>query len=285
MRISGAAFAFILCSVLVSASVERMKNLDPVIACAANQPTEPQSCAPLYPYSGRTLDSDVVDALPVGRWSDALHRLFQQAKSSAKVSIRITMQAGDEFGFVARVSEGYVIGIRSDLGQEEQESDIAHELYHIVLQQKGYAAQIHTPDGASHYVQEIGYTITSCVDDAIIDEKTSALGFHPELLNRRRYEHLQLPPDVQVRLQDPVYMDGTALLIACDTFRKGNGNRLLTRWALTSAEVARHAEELRNKIGTIRCDDAKACNERKKQIRDILHYPILFCNPLVGKWE
>lgn len=286
MRVLGAAFVlFVLCSFLVSASAERRKNIDSVSACATSPPAELQSCAPYNSYPGRKSDSDVVDALPMGKWSDALRTLFQQAKSSAKVPIRFTMQAGDNFGFVVRVTEGYVIGIRPDLNHEDQESDIAHELYHIVLQQKGYASQVHTPDGVSRYVQEIGYTITSCVDDAIIDEETFALGFHPELLNRRRYEHPQIPPDVQARLRDPGYMDGTALVIACDAFRKGNGNQLLTRWTSVSAEAVKHAEELRNRIGTIQCGNAEACNEKKNQIRDILHYPILFCNPLVGKWE
>ena len=286
MRVSGAAFALlILCSVFVSAPAERTKNLDSVSACFASQSADIRPCIAFGSYPGRRLDTDVVDSLPAGQWSVALRTLFQQAKSSAKVPIRFTMQAGDNFGFVVRVTEGYVIGIRPDLNHEDQESDIAHELYHIVLQQKGYASQVHTPDGVSRYVQEIGYTITSCVDDAIIDEKTFALGFHPELLNRRRYEHPQIPSDVQARLQDPVYLDGTALVIACDTFRKGNGNQLLTRWTSVSPRAAKHAEELRNKIGTIQCDDAEACNEKKKQIRDTLHYPILFCNPLVGKWE
>ena len=196
------------------------------------------------------------------------------------------MQTGEgAFGFVVHASEGYVIGILPELTHEEQETDIAHELYHIILQEQGYAYQFHIPEGASHWLSVMGPTITSCVDDAIVDDKTSSLGFHPEVLNRRGYERMQLPPDVQQLLQDPIYMDGTALVIACSFARKGVGNQGLNRWALVSAEAAKRGEALRNKIGSFTCDGAAACNEKKKQIRDILGYPILICNPLAGKWE
>jgi hypothetical protein len=237
------------------------------------------------PYSGRILDTDAVDALPAGQWPDALQRLFEESKSSAKVPIRFTMQAFTGYGFVLRASEGYVIGIRIDLSHEDQESDIAHELFHIILQQKGFSSQVDVPNGASGYLAELGFTITSCVDDAIIDDRTSALGFHPERLNRKRFEQFQAPADVYAKLRDPIYADGTALLIACDSFRKGNGNELSKRWASVNEDVTKHADELRKKIGDVRCDGAPACNEKKKQIRDILHYPILLCNPLTGKWE
>ena len=254
-------------------------------ACANDEPHELKPCGRFLPYSGRMLDTDVVDALPAGQWPDALQKLFEESKSSAKVPIRFTMQVWTAYGFVLRASEGYVIGIRSDLSHEDQESDIAHELYHIILQQKGFSFQVDVPDGASGYLAELGFTITSCVDDAIIDDRTSALGFHPELLNRKRFAQFQAPPDVYAKLKDPIYVDGTALVIACDSFRKGNGNELSKRWALVNQDVTKHADELRKKIGDVRCDGAPACNEKKKQIRDILHYPISLCNPLTGKWE
>src|SRR6266851_8810083 len=102
-------------------------------ACTNDAPYELKPCARFLPYSGRILDTDMVDALPAGQWSDALQKLFEESKSSAKVPIRFTMQAMSAYGFVLHASEGYVIGIRPDLGHEDQESDIAHELYHIIL--------------------------------------------------------------------------------------------------------------------------------------------------------
>ena len=116
---------FFLSSALGSATAEHRRQVESVVnACAASQAVEPQSCAPFYPYSGHKLDSDVVDALPAGQWSKALQTLFQQARTSAKVPIRFTRLTAGAFGFVERVVEGYVIGIRPDLDQEEQESDM-----------------------------------------------------------------------------------------------------------------------------------------------------------------
>src|SRR5215472_7748525 len=85
---------------------------------------ELKPCAP--PAStGRKLNTDVVDVLPPGEWTDKLQTLFNQTKELAKVPIRFTRQLGTDFGYVYRTDEGYVIGIRSDLDHEDQESDIA----------------------------------------------------------------------------------------------------------------------------------------------------------------
>lgn len=71
-------------------------------------------------------------------------------------------------------------------------------------------------------MSELGFAITSCVDDAVIDRKMSKLGFEPEVLNRDTAEGLRLnPPRFPAdAYSDPIFVDANALLIVCYSFRK-----------------------------------------------------------------
>jgi hypothetical protein len=116
----------------------------------------------------------------------------------------------------------------------------------------------------------------------------SKLGFNPELLNHDSAEQMRLnPPNFSVdRFNDPIFRDGSALIIVCFSFRKKlRGDEIETSWQKLSAEVVAHAHSLALQIADIRCEDAQTCLERKKHIRDILGYPITFCNPLTQKYE
>jgi hypothetical protein len=178
--------------------------------------------------------------------------------------------------------------LRQDLTHEQEENTLAHELFHIVLQEKGFAATVQIPQGAPSLLIVLGFTITSCVDDALIDRKMSKLGFKPEVLNRDTAEGLRLnPPSFPAEaFKDPIFADVNALLIVCYSFRKRYlGDEIEPTWHKANPGVAARAHALASRIGDINCDAAQSCLAKKKRIRDVLGYPTTFLNPLTNQFE
>lgn len=147
---------------------------------------------------------------------------------------------------------------------------------------------VHTPAGSPELLQHLGIAITSCVDDALIDQQLAKRGFKPELVNRDSAERLtsHAPYFGPHDLEDPIIRDGNALAIFCFSFRKRYaGDEIEPIWQQRRPEVVERSRELKARIGDIRCRDAEGCLAKKKRIRDVLGYPITFCNPLTGKFE
>jgi hypothetical protein len=81
-------------------------------------------------------------------------------------------------------------------------------------------------------------------------------------------------------------LDGTALLIVCYSHRlRVPSDQIRQTWAGISPGVVLRSDALAKQIGDLRCDDARTCLDRKKRVRDVLGYPITFCNPATGKDE
>jgi hypothetical protein len=147
---------------------------------------------------------------------------------------------------------------------------------------------VQVPEGAPRLMSVLGFTITSCVDDAVIDRKMSKLGFEPEVLNRDTAEGLRLnPPRFPAgAFDDPLFEDVNALLIVCYSFRKRYpGDEIEATWQKTNPRVAARARALALRIGDINCDAAQSCLAKKKRIRDVLGYPATFFNPLNDQFE
>jgi len=249
-----------------------------------------QQCGSLPSSGPPILESDTVGQLPANQTSKRLQKLFRRASSSTALPIRFTQLPTEvnNTSLVTATKAEYIVALGKNLDHEEEENAIAHELYHIILQSKGFAAEVHTPEGAPPLMMTIGSTITSCVDDAVIDRRMAKLGFKPELLNHDAAQQMRLnPPNFSPDLfNDPVFRDGNALLIVCYSFRKKYRNdEIETAWKKLYPGVVTRAHILAGQIGDITCEDAATCLVRKKKIRDVLGYPITFCNPTTMKYE
>ncbi|HUJ30073.1 MAG TPA: ImmA/IrrE family metallo-endopeptidase [Candidatus Acidoferrum sp.] len=236
------------------------------------------------------LSTDTVGALPPDETSNALRRLFGEAIKSTPRPIRFTQlpPGVTNTSAVEATANEDVIALRTNLEKEQRENAIAHELSHIVLQGKGFAAEVQVPDGAPGLMRELGFTITSCVDDALIDKRMLKEGFRPQVLNHDSAEQLRLnPPHFPAELyNDEIFRDGNALLIVCFSFRKRyQGDEIESSWNKLQPDIVTRAHVLKAQIGDIACVDAATCLARKKRIRDVLGYPITFCDPLTGQNE
>jgi hypothetical protein len=234
--------------------------------------------------------SDTVGALRFNQRSQRLLTVYPEASRSTKLPIRFTElpEGAINTSVVETGDEERIVALRQDLNHEQEENSLAHELFHIVLQRKGFAATVQIPQGAPSLMSVLGFTITSCVDAAVIDWKMSKLDFEPEVLNRDTAKGLRLKPPrfLAGAFNDPVFVDVNALLIVCYSFRKRYlGDEIEPTWQKVNPDVVARAHALASGIGDINCDAAQSCLAKKKRIRDILEYPIAFLNPLTNQFE
>ena len=129
----------------------------------------------LPPSDFPDLPTDTVAALPSNQRSERLLRVFREASHSRKLPIRFTELPGGAINtsVLETTDEEQIVALRQDLNHEQEENTLAHELFHIVLQGKGFAGTVQIPQGAPSLMSVLGFTITSCVDDAVIDRKMS----------------------------------------------------------------------------------------------------------------
>jgi hypothetical protein len=244
----------------------------------------------LPPSDFPDLPTDTVGALPSNQRSQRLLSVFREASRSTKLPIRFTElpEGAINTSVVETTDEERIVAVRQDLNHQQEENTLAHELFHILLQGKGFAATVQIPQGAPSVMSVLGFTITSCVDDAVIDRRMSKLGFEPEVLNRDTAEGLRLnPPRFPAgAFNDPIFVDVNALLIVCYSFRKRYlGDEIEPTWQKVNPDVVARAHALASRIGYTNCDGAQSCLTKKKRIRDILGYPITFLNPLTNQFE
>lgn len=234
------------------------------------------------------LPSDTVNALP-HFYSKRLQLLFAKAKAASPRPIRfsqIPTSSRNTSAMEASQAERVIL-LRSGMGQLIEENAIAHELFHIILQEQGFAALVHVPETKTEdpaMLKALGYTITSCVDDALIDRKMARLGFNPRTLNHEASENLkQSPPPIP---NTQLIRDGNALLIVCYSYRiKSQFDQIEQTWMEINPDIVQRSHILAQQMGDIKCTDARSCFSRKKHIRDVLRYSVTFCNPASGKYE
>lgn len=250
----------------------------------------PTQSGAVLPTNFPALPTDTVGSLPPTQRSPHLLGVFREASHSTKLPIRFTKlpEGVRNTSLIATTVKEKIVALRQDLNHEQAENAIAHELFHIILQGKGFASIVRVPKGAPNLMKDLGFTIASCVDDVVIDRKMSTLGFEPEILNHDSAERLRLnPPSIFAgTFDDPVMMDGNALVVVCYSFRKRyRGDEIEPAWQKLYPDIVVRARALASQIGDIRCDTAQKCLEKKKRIRDILGYPITFFNPLTRQFE
>src|SRR5450432_4042735 len=117
----------------------------------------------LPPSDFPDLPTDMVGALPFNQRSPRLLRVFREASRSTKLPIRFTElpDGAINTSVVETTDEERVVALRQDLTHEQEENTLAHELFHIVLQEKGFAATVQIPQGAPSLLIVLGFTITS----------------------------------------------------------------------------------------------------------------------------
>jgi hypothetical protein len=183
------------------------------------------------------------------------------------------------------------VKIRQDLSIRAQESTIAHEFYHIILICEGYPHASGVSKELSKeehkFLFTLGEQIYDCVLDPLIDEKTKALGFEPEIINHEAMGSMKnipkFPPDV---LANEGFQKFNGLKLCCYSFRKKYpSDDVESLWAKVSPDVVSYAHFLKLRIDSLSCDDKWSCFQKEKLLRDTIGYPVKLQNPITSGFE
>jgi hypothetical protein len=228
-----------------------------------------------------------------------LRKLFAKAQGCAEsLPIRFTHENSSAryTSHLAIRDAEIMIGIRDNLSLAVEENAIAHELYHIVLAKcEGYSNKINVPNhpiGVSAAIlEDLGATITSCVDDRVVDDRLKKLGFSPEVLNHVTVSELaqQGAAMTEAVLADRAFLAANGLALYCYSLRRAytaDKMETLGQWKRISPAVVEFAHHLESRLGSPDCSDAPSCFEMKKRIRDVMGYSqIRLHNPVTNRNE
>jgi hypothetical protein len=202
--------------------------------------------------------------------------------------------------------KGVTVHVTSGLSNQVTEMLVAHELFHVVLQNQGWPTQVNssvsqkvntTLPGAIAFQEVITRDATtalmSCYPDALLDRWMLQRGYAPKQINRRQYEITvgaaktteRPPPPVFSLWQKYVALINYCLLIRERDFKMKD---VFSAYANVDPEMAHDQELLEKQLGTrLRCTDVPSCLEATKKLRHAAGFDGQgsFLNPLTNKWE
>ena len=235
---------------------------------------------------------DTSHKLPEGYRTKRLEKLFKEVKTRSRHKVRFTKLRGEAIreklmGRTTFCSDEIVVQLAPLTSKEQRENVIAHELFHIILQSEGFIRATAVPKG-DLFLSAVASTLSSCVEDALIDRRMKAAGFRPEVISDVQAKEMMGPyrfPDSTV--QDEGFQKHAALRLYCFCFRMSRVSiaEIEARTSQLHPAIVRHARELRDRLGIRRCDDPTSCFDNTKRLRDLMGYPIWLENPLTGKFE
>jgi hypothetical protein len=233
-------------------------------------------------------------------WSDQfpvpvqkkLKDLLAEAQSCKKLPVEFGHEPNTNISHMEITSDKVVIQVRGGLPVKVAENAFAHEIYHIILECNGYSNRIVIPNRVEgttvDNVTALAASITSCVDDPVVDAELKKRGFSPEILNHesanllRKNQH-SFPPEYLADKDTMVY---NGLAVYCSSFRlRYRSDNIEDLWSTISPPVVEYAHLLESKVGSLRCGTPATCFEKKKRLRDALGYPIGLRNSDGGKIE
>lgn len=246
-----------------------------------------------------------------GKWSVALQKLFRQAQDGSSVPIRVTTYSprpSNPASFQGQTrgydSDEIEIHVASGVSKSYDESLLAHELFHVVLHNKGFNPGVKLAPGyvipglsttdSDRNLAPIGTWVNSCFPDELIDRETAKRGFTPFLLTELEAKEtltgLQQLVDQRISISDDLAQKGNAVNLFCLGLRRPSSIEAIDKLsAALSPEILRTEKALRRKFAGDRChfDDAKHCYALTVLLRDAAGFKgmIALKNPSTFKWE
>jgi hypothetical protein len=245
-----------------------------------------------------------------GKRSLALQKLLRQAQSGSSVPIRIetyTPDPSNPAAFQGRTqyrTDEIEISVASGVSKSYDEALLAHELFHVILRNKGFNAGVGLAPGyvipgvsASDTVRYFGPIetfVNSCFPDELIDRETAKRGFRPALLTdlqaKEALTGMKEMADHRISISETLAQSGNAVNLFCLGLRHPSSIQAIDKLAdALSPEIAKTERALRRQFTGSRChfDDPKGCYALTIRLRDAAGFKgmIALKNPSTSKWE
>lgn len=228
------------------------------------------------------------------KYSPKLQALLDRAQSGTSVPIHIetyTLSPGEPEplqGNTRHADGGIFITVASGISKEYEEALLAHELFHVILDNKKFNAgaglkspyriPYMTMEDSMQSLHHIGTTLTSCFPDGLIDRETAKLGFKPELLTDRQVELIlnqlrdaSIPPDAAVKTVT-IMQKGSGLELFCLAKRRRDipMDQIEKGESLISPEIVKAEKDLLKIFSGAQCkiDDPNGCYALTLKLRD-----------------
>ena len=245
-----------------------------------------------------------------GKLSLALQKLLREAQSGSSVPIRIETYTPDPsnpaaFQGQTRYDPDEIeIHVASGVSKSYDEALLAHELFHVVLHNKGFNPGVKlapgyvipglsTPD-TDQRLAPIGSWVNSCFPDELIDRETAKRGFRPALLTdlqaKEALTGMKKLADQRMSISGPLAQRGNAVQLFCLGLRRPSSIQAIDKLAdALSPEIAKTENALRRQFAGSKChfDDPKGCYALTVQLRDAAGFKgmIVLKNRSTSNWE
>ena len=245
-----------------------------------------------------------------GERSPALQNLLREAQSGSSVPIRIETYTPDPSKPAAFQGQTWYradkieINVASGVSKSYDEALLAHELFHVVLHNKGFNPGVTLARGyvipgltapdTNRFLAPIGTGVNSCFPDELIDRETAKRGFKPALLTDLQAEEtlagLKKSADQRIPVSDPLAQRGNAVNLFCLGLRRPSSIQAIDKVAdAWSPEIAKKERALRRQFAGSRChfDDPKGCYALTVRLRDAAGFKgmIALKNPSTSNLE
>ncbi len=246
-----------------------------------------------------------------GKRSLTLQKLLREAESGSSVPIRIEAYTPDPSKPAAFQGQtrGYdtdeiEIHVASGVSKSYDEALLAHELFHVVLHNKGFNPGVKLFPGyviprtsepdTDRFLAPIGTWVNSCFPDELIDRETAKRGFRPVLLTdlqaKETLTAMKKSVDQRTSISDPLAQRGYAVVQFCLGLRHPSSMQAIDKLSDTlSPETAKTERALRRQFAGSRChfNDPKGCYALTVRLRDAAGFKgmIALKNPSTSNWE
>jgi len=240
----------------------------------------------------------------------AIQKLLGEAQSGSSVPIRIETYTPDPShpaAFQGSTSYGIdetVVHVASGVSKTYDEALLAHELFHIILHNKGFnpgvklAPEYRIPGiseaGTDQFIRPIGMWVNSCFPDELIDRQTAQRGFKPSLLtdlqSKEALAGMKQEVDQKVSISDPLAQRGNAVQLFCLSLRHPSSIQPIEKLANgLSPEIVKTERALRRQFVGSKCQfhNPRGCYAMTVRLRDAAGFKgiIALKNPSTSNWE
>ncbi len=244
-----------------------------------------------------------------GNRSLALQKLLREAQNGSSVHIRIETYTTDPSKLAAFQgqtrygTDEIEIDVASGVSKSYDEALLAHELFHVVLHNKGFNPGVKlapgyvipglsTPD-TDRFLAPIGTWVNSCFPDELIDRETAKRGFKPALLTDLQAQEtltgMKELGDQRISISE-LAQRGYAVSLFCLGLRRPSSIQAIDKLAdVLSPEIAKTERALRRQFAGSRChfNDPKSCYALTVRLRDAARFEgiIALKNPSTSNWQ
>jgi hypothetical protein len=257
------------------------------------------------------VDSPAVESDPIKGYSENLHKLFREAQNGTSKRIEIARETVDPShpaafqGNTRYGTDTVEIRVVSGISKDHDEALLAHELFHVVLYNKGFSAGVaHTNysiqgvrvSDFEQTLSQTGTAINSCFADELIDRETARRGFKPKLLtdleakeNLDQIAKIANDSDLAIRTHT-ILQQSAALTVFCLAIRHPSTTDAMDKAdAKLTPNIVKFEKILFQQFKNSRCqvNDPKGCFALTLRLRDASGFSqiVALKNPATNEWE